>query len=252
MGSGFAATERCGAETAHSWETGRRRPCVHGSMENNTAPGWGAIDAALLRIYPQTEPLHMGTEHPWRLGGPHPLDGISFYPRTDPVPHWHVVGYGMTELYDKETDNSEESGWGFEFTFRAVRRGGDEEPPMWAAVLLQKLGRYVFDSGNRFEPGHTMKVGGPIDGSDNGSVIRALAFAEDPELGQIATPHGRVRFLQVIGLSLDEYEAALGGRAHVLLRVLGSRIPLGTTDMRRRSLLEDPKIAASLAQAMQH
>jgi len=34
------------------------------------------------------------------------------------VPHWHIVGYGMSELYAKETDDPEESGWGFELTFR--------------------------------------------------------------------------------------------------------------------------------------
>ncbi|MFV2172583.1 suppressor of fused domain protein [Actinomadura sp. LOL_016] len=63
----------------------------------------------------------MATIHKWTLGGPDPLDGISVYPRADPVPHWHFVSYGMSELYEKTSSNADESGWGFEFTFRLVR-----------------------------------------------------------------------------------------------------------------------------------
>jgi hypothetical protein len=53
----------------------------------------------------------------------------------------------MSELYAKEADNPNESGWGFEFTFRVARDTGDTEPPMWAANLLQNLARYVSSSG---------------------------------------------------------------------------------------------------------
>src|SRR4051794_12147157 len=106
------------------------------------SPGWDAIDAALRPLYGDTEPYHLGTVVKWALGGPDPLDGISVYARTEPVPHWHFISYGMSELYAKESGDPDESGWGFEFTFRLARDPADREPPVWAANLLQNLGRY--------------------------------------------------------------------------------------------------------------
>lgn len=199
--------------------------------------GWDAIDGALRQLYGAAKPLHLGTRHPWALGGRDPLDGISIFARPGPIPHWHYISYGMSELYHKESSDPEVSGWGFEFTFRLVRRPDDAEPPIWAANLLQNLGRYVFDSGKWFEPGHTMKASGPIATDHADCAIRALTFAIDPELGAIGTPNGSVKFLQVVGLTLEEYEAAKGGAAPALLERLSPRLPLYVTDIDRGSLL---------------
>src|SRR5262245_58672455 len=94
------------------------------------APGWHAIDAACERLYPdQTEPLHVAS-------APHPpigeglIYGISAYRAKDPA-HWHFVTYGFSELYAKESDDPEVSGWGFELTFR-LARGREELPPNWS------------------------------------------------------------------------------------------------------------------------
>ncbi|GAB2683082.1 suppressor of fused domain protein [Nocardia goodfellowii] len=199
------------------------------------ASGWAAIDDALQRLYGNSRPFHLGTKQPWALGGPDPLDGISIFTRTEPVPHWHYIGYGMSELYEKESSNPEISGWGFEFTVRVAMRAGDAQPPMWAAVLLQSLARYVCDSGKWFEAGHTMKAAGPIGGED--SALRAMAFTLDPELGAIETPHGSVEFLQVVGLTLAEYEAARGGNGAAVLAFLGNQLPLHVTDVGRGTLI---------------
>lgn len=211
----------------------------------SSAPGWDAIDAHLGRLYPGVEPRHYGTLHRFSLGGPDPLDGISFYPRVDPVPHWHLVGYGMSELYTKETDNPDESGWGFEFTFRVTRGAGDSEPPLWAANLLQNLARYVVGSGNWFEPGHHMNANGPIR-QDYPTEMTALAFAEDPELATIVTPYGRVQFLQVVGLTGGEYEAAGQWDTKALLSLIAARNPLLVTDLDRASLTDDPAARAAI------
>ncbi|MFC6022098.1 suppressor of fused domain protein [Plantactinospora solaniradicis] len=209
------------------------------------APGWEAIDARLAELYPDVEPKHYGTLHPFALGGPDPLDGISFYSRTGPVPHWHIVGYGMSELYGKETDNPDESGWGFEFTFRVARDPRDTEPPVWAANLLQSLARYVLSSGNWFEPGHHMNANGPIR-QDHETAVTALAFAEDPELGTITTPHGRMQFLQVVGLTGDEYAAVRQWDTDGVLSLLAERQPLLVTDLDRPSLTDDPAARAEI------
>src|SRR5690606_297273 len=77
------------------------------------APGWEAIDAALAQIYGDTEPhAHYGTVIPYMLGGNDPLHGISVYLRQDPVPHFHFVTYGFTDLFVKQTDDPEQSGFG--------------------------------------------------------------------------------------------------------------------------------------------
>ena len=83
--------------------------------EASTA-GWDAITAEFERIYPaQTSPKHYGTIIRWIFGGNDPLDGISIYDGGD---FWHFVSYGLTEIYDKETDDREISGYGDELTLK--------------------------------------------------------------------------------------------------------------------------------------
>jgi hypothetical protein len=80
-------------------------------MPNNTsepddAPGWDAIDAALLPLYGDREPYHVGTVVPYAAGGPDPIHGISAYHNAEPGPHWHFVTYGFSELWAKELTDS--------------------------------------------------------------------------------------------------------------------------------------------------
>lgn len=208
-------------------------------------PGWAAIDGALEQIYPGAESVHLGTIVKWRLGGPDPLDGVRVYQRDD---HWHYVSYGMSELYEKETQFAEISGWGFEFTFRAARAPGEEQAPVWAVNMLQNLARYVYTTGNFFAPGHYMTLNGPINVDDHDSLIRNVAFCVDPELGEIGTPHGRLTFLQVVGLTEAEYEAAQAWNTEQLLETLQPQMPLFVTDPRRGSFLDDPRVAQAVAE----
>ncbi|MEH1167341.1 suppressor of fused domain protein [Micromonospora sp. CPCC 205539] len=224
--------------------------CFDLSMTSD-APGWEAIDARLDVLYPDVEPKHYGTLHRFALGGPDPLDGISFYPRDSPVSHWHIVSYGMSELYAKESDNPEESGWGFEFTFRVTRDIEDTDPPMWAANMLQNLARYVYSSGNWFESGHHMDANGPI-WQDYETAVTALAFVEDPELGTIPTPHGQMQFLQVVGLTGDEYEAVQQWTTEGVLGLLAERAPLLVTDLDRPSLTDDAAVRAVIEAGRAH
>src|SRR5262245_255913 len=79
----------------------------------SVTPGWDAIDKHLQKIYPGPEPKHWGTIMRYSDGGPDPLDGISAY-RVDDPPHWHWVGFGLTELGPKQSKDKAVSGWGFE------------------------------------------------------------------------------------------------------------------------------------------
>lgn len=210
------------------------------------APGQDAIDAVLDARYAGVEPQAYGTLISWRLGGPDPLDVIRAYPREDPVPHWHLVSYGMSELYGKESADAAESGWGFEFTIRLARRADETEPPAWALNLLQNLARYVFQSGNWFEPGHHLNLAGPIDADRPATLLCAAGFVLDPELGTIGTPNGTVRFLQIVGLTAEEYEATQRWNTTAVLDALATRIPLLITDPDRESLHTDERIASTV------
>ena len=206
--------------------------------------GWTAIDAHLDRRYGGVEPVHWGTIQTWRLGGPDPLDGVSAYDNAGPPRHWHYVSYGLSDLFEKESDEPERSGWGLELTFRLARTDGDESaPPILGPNMLQSLARYIVESGNVLWPGHHMSANGPIaHGVD--TRIEASLFVEDPELGAIDTPNGRVRFVQVVGITQDEYEMVRRWNTDSMVALLGRGDRLLVTDLGRASILDDPAIAA--------
>jgi hypothetical protein len=202
--------------------------------------GWAAIDAALEPVYGSQEPRHWGPILRWGLGGNDPLEGISAYSSPKPL-HWHFVSYGLSELYGKETDDPEVSGWGIELTFR-VRRYDESEPPVWALSFLNNLARYVFTTGNVFDVGHHMDLNGPIALGQE-TAIRAIVFSKDPQLGAISTPHGEMTFLQVVGLTLDEYESVQTWDSDKFLELLSAQDPLLVTDLSRKSWLADAAFA---------
>lgn len=212
----------------------------HESEPQEASPGWDAIDAELNKHYAGTEPFHYGTMISYRLGGPDPLDGVSVYKRDEPVPHWHYVTYGFTELHEKESENVEYSGFGFELTLRLAWEN-EEQPPVWAVNFLQNLARYVFSSGNVFRPGHHLDANGPIE-TGRDTPITAVAFAEDPELGEADSPFGKFRFVQVVGITADELDLIKVWNTDSFLQLAKTRLPLYLTDLRRSSLLEDAEI----------
>jgi suppressor of fused-like protein len=205
--------------------------------------GWDAIDAHLEGLYGGVEPAHWGTLIGWSLGGPDPLDGVSAYDAPGPPRHWHYVSYGLSELYAKESEDLDRSGWGLELTFRLARTADESAAPIWAVSFLQNLARYIFESGNVLWPGHHMSTNGPIAVGVE-TLMRAAVFVEDPQLGAIDTPNGRVRFVQVVGITLDEYEAIRRWNTDSMVELLGRGNPLHVTDLGRSSILDDPATAA--------
>jgi hypothetical protein len=223
---------------------------LNGLMEmdqGHNAPGWDAIDRALAPLYSDQKPKHYGTLVSYRLGGSDPLQGISAYSRVSPVPHWHFVTYGLSELYEKESDNPAVSGWGFELTFRLAQKPGEIDPPMWALNFLQNLARYVFNTGNVFSECHHMNLNGPIC-LESDTLIRAICFVLDPELPGIQTQHGSMSFLQIVGITEAEEMAVQSWQAIEVLEVLRSRIPLFVTDVDRSCLTRIEQVERALRQ----
>lgn len=202
--------------------------------------GFDAIHHAMQGLYPGQEGIHYGTIIPAFLGGNNPLDGVEVWKSDHGMPHWHYVTYGFTELYEKECDDPEVSGYGFELTFRL--KGEDEDqPPAWPISLLQNLARYVFSSGNVFGPGHHMNANSPI-ALDTDTQLTALGFRVDPELGELDTPNGHFKFLQVVGLTEDEMDAMMCWNGTKFLAELEKQIPLCITDLSRTSRMETPAL----------
>lgn len=204
--------------------------------------GWDAISAQMTRLYGTQEPAHFGTVIKHMLGGPDPIDGFSWY-RAGPPDHWHMVTYGFSELYTKDSDDASTSGFGFELTFRLARQPGDAQPPTWPMNLVQNLARYVFSSGNVFAPGHHMPLNSPIALSEKTELV-ALFFAEDPELPTIDTPHGRLRFVQMVAATQDELEAVQGWNSDGMLRLMHAKNPRWITELSRGSYLKDAEFRA--------
>lgn len=214
------------------------------SEEMKTA-GWDAIEEVLTKLYGEQEPKHYGTAIPYMLGGQDPLDGLSAYKAETPSPHWHIVTFGFSELYEKESGDTEYSGYGFELSFRVTRSKDEEEPPAWALNLLQNMGRYVFSSNNVFASGDYLDANGPIClGAD--TELTALAFIPDSELGTLQTPNGRVEFLQMAGITEDELEAMKIWNTRGLLEAGKAEIPGYITDLSRTSMLRNPAVLESV------
>lgn len=115
--------------------------------EDNAAPGWDAITAAFDRLYPgQKNPKHYAPIISMRFGGNDPLDGISIYDGGD---YWHFVTYGFSELYEKESQDQEYSGYGMEFTMKLKKdSAADEEAEIRCVCgILQSLARLTFTKG---------------------------------------------------------------------------------------------------------
>jgi suppressor of fused-like protein len=201
------------------------------------SPGWEAIEAKLASIYGDQTPKHWGTVMRYSAGGPDPLDGVSAYKVEAPShPHWLYVSFGFSELYAKKSSNAEESGWGFELIFRLERESDETEPPLWPVMMLQNLARYVFKSNSPFDDEHYIAWGRPITSHEE-TQLEATVFRNDPVLGQIDTPNGKLKFLSAIAITKDEHDLVASQGADKLFPLLLQGNPLGVVDIDRSSLL---------------
>jgi hypothetical protein len=205
---------------------------------SDTGPGWKAIDDALVRPYGAQEPVHYVASTPAALGGADYLNGISVYASSSgDIQHLHYVTYGFSSLfYDAADFGKEISGFGFELTFRLAAAASEKKKHAWVPTIMQNLARYVYKSGNGFEEYHFINAKGAFEHWGE-TAISAFAIATDPELGAIDSPHGIVRFLQLVGITGAEFDALIadeGEGVEALLDRLRVGNPLLVTDLRRK------------------
>ena len=166
------------------------------------AKGWDAIEQEFLRVYPkQTNPKHYGTLISWALGGNDPLDGISIYDGGD---YWHFVTFGLTEIYEKECDDPNISGYGYEMTLKLKKAGLEDEEAEIKNIcgILQTIARITFNNDEIFRPNEYIYTG-QTAGMDAGqkSLLTGFITVKDPTVETIDTPNGKVEFLEFIGMT---------------------------------------------------
>ena len=175
------------------------------TFTEDDAPGLDAINKREKEIYGHQEATHLATIVPYELDGEDPLWAVEYFISEKQLRHFHFITLGFTNLfYDEGFAEDEINGFGFELTFRHLPIDGDPDKPLWAANLLQNLAKYVFSSKNVFDEYHFMSANGSLR-LDTDSDITAIAFSIDKEMQEIDTPHGHITFLQIFGITSQEY-----------------------------------------------
>lgn len=204
--------------------------------ETNAAPGWDAITSAFEKLYPgQTNPKHYAPIISMRIGGNDPLDGISVY---DGGEYWHFVTYGFSELYEKESEDQEYSGYGMEFTLKLKKdANADEEAEIRCVCgILQSLARLTFTKGEVFLPNeyiYTRQTEG-VDADRRSNITGFITIAE-PKVPEIRTPNGIVVFVELVGATDAELKAIYNQELRV--KELYERLGSDVTDYHRKSVV---------------
>lgn len=190
------------------WKKKTGKQNENSPKEELNAFGWDAITAAFEELYPtQKNPKHYGTLVGRQLGGNDPLQGISIYDGGD---YWHFVTYGLSELYEKETEDEKISGFGMEFTFKLKKDAYEDEEAEIKGIcgILQMIARITFTKGELFHAYETLYTG-QTRGIDVKMKSNITGFIMVPEsrIASIETPNGKVDFVEFIGATDAELKA---------------------------------------------
>ena len=173
-------------------------------VKENNMLGWDAITEECERKYKGQNPQHFGTLIKWNFGGNDPLDGISVYDGGD---YFHFVTYGLSELYEKESENKDISGYGMKFTFKLKKDDYENEEDEIKCIcnILQSIARLTFTKGEIFKP-YEFLYTGQTQGIDAKmkSNITGFITIPDTDFNPIDTPNGKLIFVEFIGVTNDE------------------------------------------------
>lgn len=167
------------------------------------APGWEAIESEFSRLYPGVKEAHYATSLPVRamLGGNEFLDGFSVY--TSDKGYQHIVTFGMSALYaDEESFGGEYSKWGYEMTLKLKEKTPND--CTWAMEVLSNLARYTYKTDRYFDPFECIPGNGSPLHIGTESMITALITVDDTTAKAQDTPHGKLGFIQLVGITEQE------------------------------------------------
>ena len=198
-----------------------------------------SIHTALSWLYPGAHAYRFAIDPRPDEDAP-PLAEVVVFRATRPVPHWHYVTYGLSELDGKRSTDPRLSGFGVEYTLRLV--DDSPAPPEWPINLLRFLAAQTWATRAPYDPTHSARLPGPMLESVS-SGVEGFAGFEDVDLKPLDTPSGRVTFVNIIPLMKGEY--ALIGSWNALKVAEEIRATQGDLLWRhgRTSLLSGPRAA---------
>jgi hypothetical protein len=162
-----------------------------------------AIDSALEDCYPTQLDHRVGLQPGPGEEFP-PLEEVVAFAVDAPVPHWHYISYGLTELGTKVSEDPSVSGWGFELTMR-VAASVQGDPPVWPIQFMRWIAMTIWRDRSPLGAGHSFLL---PDGmlEHYRPETEAVGFVVDEALGRRETVNGAMAFLQVVDLYADEYQ----------------------------------------------
>jgi hypothetical protein len=166
---------------------------------SDAMPGLDALLDAVSVLAPDAAPLHAKVGLGLPLGSA--LEGIAAYPADG---HWLLVGYGLTELGEKESDEPDFSGSGFEFSMRL--RPASPAPPEWPFRVMAALAQQYRD-GASYELGDWIITPDALGGDPSMAGQTSLVIVPDAALPRFDTPNGAVHLFQLVALTAAEAAA---------------------------------------------
>ena len=167
-----------------------------------------------------------------------PLEAIEVFENHSGKSHWHYITRGLSDLRGEHPtgDYVGKSGFGFELTFRLPKRPTERTPKGWPMELLTWLARQVFDTGAYVEIGHQMSLGEAGTFNSKKSLC-SIVFAADPQMSAVSSASGNVRFIQVIGLTLEQQDQVASSDPETYIKKLAGEDSLLLTHGARKLLL---------------
>lgn len=188
---------------------------------SDAMPGLDALLRAVSALVPGVSPVHAKIGLGLPLGSA--LQGVAAWPAPD---HWLYVGCGLSELGEKETDEPDYSGSGFEFSLRLRRDPAQDVPPEWPIRVLAALSQQVWE-GTDYELGDWIVTPDALGGDPSMAGQTSLAVVPDVRLPRLDTPNGAVHLFQLVPLTAAEGAAAQAeGSVEAIIADLAARDPL--------------------------
>jgi hypothetical protein len=198
---------------------------------SDAMPGLDALLRAVSALVPGVTPVHAKIGLGLPLGSS--LEGVAAYPAPG---HWLFVTCGLTELGEKESDEPDYSGTGFEFSLRLRRDDAQTVPPQWPFRVLAALAQQVWN-GTEYDLGDWIITPDALGGDPTMADQTSLAIVPDVQLPRLDTPNGAVHLFQLIPLTAAEAAAVqAGGTVEPVIADLAARDPLLAASPGRSSL----------------
>ncbi|GAA6492114.1 hypothetical protein K280104A7_16780 [Candidatus Bariatricus faecipullorum] len=141
----------------------------------------------------------------------------------------------MSELYaNEEAFGGAYSRWGYEMTIKLKENSAED--CLWALDMMSNLARYTYTTERFFEAGECVPGNGTSLHIGTESLITALLIVNDTSAQTLDTLHGKVEFIQLVGITESELDAIRedGSNISILIEKMKKDNPELITDMKRK------------------